>query len=356
MIKTLTSLRFYMAIIIFISHLAILPSINFNNYLNNGGYGVIFFFILSGFVMAINYKDKFEAVTKENWLTFVKKRIKRIYPLYIFMIMLGLAFEVATNSDMWSLQFFLKQGVKLMLCIPMIQTLIPKMSIAQAFNGAAWFLSCLFILYIVTPFILKMLYKVNKRNKEIFIIMILTIVILECLLIILKDNIDITYCTPYIRIFYYFIGILAGIIFANKKETILGRAKKQSFELLELLSIIVIVLGWIFTYKAKFANVLTIIIMTYSIFVFAFQKGTISKIMSYKINVFLGKISFEFYLIHYVVIKYLGATSISKDSNYIIVSGIAFLLSIVLSVLIYALQTKFDKMVKVKKEEKINGK
>lgn len=272
------------------------------------------------------------------------------------MIMLGLAFEIATNSDMWSLQFFLKQGVKLMLCIPMIQTLIPKISIAQAFNGAAWFLSCLFILYIVTPFILKMLYKVNKRNKEIFIIMILTIVILECLLIILKDNIDITYCTPYIRIFYYFIGILAGIIFANKKETILGRAKRQSFELLELLSILVIVLGWIFTYKAKFANVLTIIIMTYSIFVFAFQKGTISKIMSDKINVFLGKISFEFYLIHYVVIKYLGVTSIGKDSNYIMISGIAFLLSIVLSVLIYALQTKFDKVVKVKKEEKINGK
>lgn len=73
MIKPLTTLRFIMAIVIFISHLTLIPTIKFDNFLNNGGYGVIFFFILSGFVIAINYKDKFQSITKQNWLDFVKK-------------------------------------------------------------------------------------------------------------------------------------------------------------------------------------------------------------------------------------------------------------------------------------------
>ncbi len=340
MIKPLTTLRFIMAIVIFISHLTLIPTIKFDNFLNNGGYGVIFFFILSGFVIAINYKDKFQSITKQNWFDFVKKRVKKIYPLYIFTIILGFLCEIIANSNIWSLQYFIKQGVKLLLCIPMMQTLIPNMAIAQAFNEAAWFLSCLFIIYMITPIILKLLYPYNRNLKKLFIIMFAAIVVLCLLLYGVRGNLAFRYCSPYIRVFYYFIGMILGMIFINTKDNIKNRSNKLS-TIVEVISIISFVLGWILLYNKQYSEITSILIFVSLIYIFALEKGKVSEILSKNIGVFLGKISFEFYLIHYPLIKYLGNRIVKNlNVNNVMISIIMFVISIILATMVNSIQNR----------------
>ena len=63
MIKPLTSLRFFFAFFVFLSHISFIKSDAayidiFDNVFDEGFLGVSFFFILSGFILAYNYNDK----------------------------------------------------------------------------------------------------------------------------------------------------------------------------------------------------------------------------------------------------------------------------------------------------------
>lgn len=64
MLNSLTSLRFFFALAVFLSHLTFVQTdLKWYNWLKNkvffeGYVGVGFFFILSGFVLALNYQKK----------------------------------------------------------------------------------------------------------------------------------------------------------------------------------------------------------------------------------------------------------------------------------------------------------
>ena len=87
-ISSFNGLRFYFSLLIFLNHLTFLkqdPYLEsiYEGYFHGGGYCVLFFFLLSGFCFALGYVDKFEIVTFDKWLNFIKNRLKKIYPLYM---------------------------------------------------------------------------------------------------------------------------------------------------------------------------------------------------------------------------------------------------------------------------------
>ena len=57
-----------------------------SNFIMNGGLVVDFFFVLSGFVISLNYLDKIN--TKNDLIKFQKKRFLRLYPLHILTLLI----------------------------------------------------------------------------------------------------------------------------------------------------------------------------------------------------------------------------------------------------------------------------
>lgn len=63
--------------------------------ISQGYLAVDFFFILSGFVLAMNYQRKFEnGFNIADFVNFIKKRVARIYPLHIIMLLAFLSFPL----------------------------------------------------------------------------------------------------------------------------------------------------------------------------------------------------------------------------------------------------------------------
>ena len=99
MIKPLTSIRFYVMITIFLSHLTFLCSSDtgryvYENFLRNGSIGVTLFFVLSGFVISIGYGEKFKEYGVKDYILFQKKRIVKIYPLYLVTMIIMFVFNI----------------------------------------------------------------------------------------------------------------------------------------------------------------------------------------------------------------------------------------------------------------------
>ena len=108
-IDQLTFTRFFAAIAIVIYHYGvnILPfnhhSINY--IFKQANIGVSYFFILSGFVMMIAYRNN----NKINFISYIQKRLARLYPVYFLaIIILFLLFLLSPNSKINFLDIFLK--------------------------------------------------------------------------------------------------------------------------------------------------------------------------------------------------------------------------------------------------------
>lgn len=79
--------------------------------------------------------------------------------------------------------------------------------------------------------------------------------------------------------------------------------------------------------------------MSLMVLIFSFDNGVISKSLSNKLMVFLGEASFSFYMIHLMIIRAIfkigSSSGISDTKNVLILSVLAFLLSVLLSFLLF---------------------
>lgn len=142
-VPPLTSVRFFAALYVAVFHMA--PTTLHHTpvaaeFVEGGYIGVSFFFVLSGFVLAWNYLDRFAAgrtTSREFW----RARFARVYPVYL----VGLA----VSLPLFAYQSFSRQHTALgtageigraaALNFPLIQSWFPKH--ALVWNAPSWSLS-----------------------------------------------------------------------------------------------------------------------------------------------------------------------------------------------------------------------
>ncbi|MNK18130.1 Acyltransferase family protein [compost metagenome] len=301
MIKPLTSLRFFFAFFVFLSHISFVKTDNsvFNWFQRNvffeGYLGVSFFFILSGFVLAYSYKDKFSQrlLSKKK---FYLARVARIYPLHLLTLIISVPITVYDDDFGWA---------KLCFNILLLQSFIPIESFYSGFNSPSWSISNEMFFYLLFPFSIT-LASLNKIKIYWITLSLMAIVITTISYISVESWKVLVYYNPFMRFFDFLIGIL---LFGIYKQYI-NKNNSPSKKVASLVEILAITFFFVFFILHNYIprgfrfSVYYWIPMSVIIFTFALQKGVISKLLCNKWLVLLGEISFGFYMIHYLVIKY----------------------------------------------------
>ena len=158
-LKALTSLRFFAAMHVVIYHLSAdhiyttVPLLG--RFVMSGYTGVSLFFVLSGFILAYNYREVRDR--REFWIS----RFARIYPVYVIALLLGVAYVFAPaspNAD--------HIPMRLAACLTMLQTWYPPF--ADSFNGPGWTLSVEAFFYALFPFLVVWLKRVGDVSLVVF--------------------------------------------------------------------------------------------------------------------------------------------------------------------------------------------
>lgn len=158
-LRALTSLRFFAAMHVVIYHLSAdhtyttVPLLG--RFVMSGYTGVSLFFVLSGFILAYNYREVRDR--REFWIS----RFARIYPVYVIALLLGVAYAFAPaspNAD--------HVPLRLATCLTMLQTWYPPF--ADSFNGPGWTLSVEAFFYALFPFLVVWLKRFGAVSLVVF--------------------------------------------------------------------------------------------------------------------------------------------------------------------------------------------
>lgn len=156
-IESLQSWRAIMAIMIFILHVCPekIPL------LAGGNEALSFFIILSGFVLGMSDREYLVSVNSVG--KFVRKRLKKIFPLHIFMIFLCVLLELITFMANHDFSNFLNLMGKVVIDSAMLQAFVPNENWYFSLNGVSWYLSAMMYFYIIFIPIYQALKKVSMN-------------------------------------------------------------------------------------------------------------------------------------------------------------------------------------------------
>lgn len=351
MIKPLTSLRFFFALMVFLSHINFLNEKNgnlvklYDAVFQEGFLGVSFFFILSGFVLALNYKNK---VTdkKISYKDFFIARVARIYPLHLFTLFLAVPlalYQFGANPILWCVKFIAH--------VLLIQSFIPIGDIYFSFNMPSWSISDELFFYVMFPIIILLFHKYKWSVVFSYFVCFL----IPILIFIFPENQEhqFFYVNPFFRIIDFILGILLYNLYERKIVDGVFKSIKMA-TVLEFMSVGLFVLFFIlhqyvpkgYRYSCYYWIPMIVIILT-----FAYQSGYISIVLSNKVFVFLGEISFGFYLIHQLAINYIRTVNGKlnfTDNDYVLIL-IIFISTLIGSYLSYKIIEKpLNKFIKTK--------
>ncbi|MED9904801.1 MAG: acyltransferase family protein [Lachnospiraceae bacterium] len=352
--KALQGFRFFLMIPIFFVHCGFVENMADGGWWHseffNAALPVTFFFLLSGFVLAIGYKDKFAKLSAKEYKTFIKRRFVKLVPIYMitmFIVFIWWLAEPESFGGTWKIIF------KFIFSLTMLQTLTVKYW--NLFNSVCWFTSAIFICYLLAPILICYLQKNFSEKKAIYNILIAYIIILLLMVSsseMVKNGVIgaqtrelILYCTPYVRIFYFFIGLSTGMLCMNRKSTV-----NISGTLLEIAGIFSMVIGYIWgvvvgDYPEN--NLLYIWVCILLLCSFYKDSGKISKIIGHGFLTYMGGCSMYFFMIHYIVINYGGKQIMQKifRNNYsLMCCGILFVVTLIFSIGSFEVSKRLKKM------------
>jgi len=315
-LPALTSLRFFAALMVFFSHLDFLrihvdasgnPSKYqdiYKTWFYEGYSGVTFFFILSGFILAHSYQERLSRGTTST-VDFFIFRIARIVPLHwlTLLIAIFLLRSANGNPDFFSATSFLANSF-------LLQAWFSDINIAFSYNLVSWSLSDEMFFYAMFPFLIRL----NNKVLAIVFILLITFILIWLPVTLpfatfhLPRFTDLTkyyaYWFPAFRIGDFIAGIILYRAWSARKEI-----PSIFASLLQGISIVLLVIfyanhaGIDETFRFDFYYAIP---MAFLIFVFAYQNGIFSRIISNRPMLILGEASFAFYMIHQLEIYQMG--------------------------------------------------
>ncbi len=311
-LNQLQALRALAFLGIFISHSGLSSQL--------GAWGVSIFFVLSGFLTAYNSNNKKLPSGIKESLKYSINKILKLYPLHIVMMLSAIPYEIQRSGQLGYRSNIGLWVLNTLSSVSLTESWFPTWTVFGSYNGVAWFLSALLFLYFCFPGVIS---RIRNRNRNQIIAIMIIIYAVMFLFTWLTRNIVFggtypdncywsAYTFPVLRLGDFVIGCCAGLLFKLKSDY---KSTKETvvFSLLEIISFELV--GLSMCYYSSQSNILgqnwfryTMLWLPTSVllvWLFAVNKGLISKLLNNKLFVWVGNISSITFLTHYMVIFYI---------------------------------------------------
>jgi peptidoglycan/LPS O-acetylase OafA/YrhL len=271
-------------------HNAFKSSPLYNNFfVINSSLFVDFFFVLSGFVIALNYVDRIH--TSKDFFVFLKKRFIRLYPLLFFteivFVIANLLGEMSPMKNVGSLGFQYYLFTTLDTLSFMGSTPIFGAWISN--NYPSWSISAEMISYVVFGLVTLFL----ARFKYLSFALIL---LASGLFIVWRGEYLLAYDYGFVRALLCFcLGIFTHLLLSKYQFRL--SAFELPFLVLLILSMYCVHHWELNLWKLTFPFLFAI-----GIVIFASSSGVVTQILSSGPFQYLGKISYSIYLNHALVL------------------------------------------------------
>jgi peptidoglycan/LPS O-acetylase OafA/YrhL len=314
-------------------HETLLPGyIGYNFVVRSSECFVDLFFVLSGFVISMNYGDRIHEMA--GFKDFISKRFIRLYPLLLYSTLIYLAFDMLTSlllPHLVNTPLTLKQQLLETTDTLIFTNSMPLLGRTEGMNYPSWSISSEMVSYIVFG-LLSLSFHGRRGNKVLPPLFIIT----ACSVFCLQQ-----------RTYFYAgnFGFVRGLLCFNL-GIIVHHLTKYRFRLhngLEyLLPLAILASFWFLqTFSSEQKHLLALftvpLLFACTIFVLSCTSGLISRFLETPVLQYLGRISYSVYLNHAIVVlvfprfvfRILG---VPNDNAYLILT---FLLSICI-VLVYS--------------------
>jgi peptidoglycan/LPS O-acetylase OafA/YrhL len=309
----LTGFRFILSFHILLYHT--LPNSYFSPriiYLNSfGSISTSMFIILSGFALSFVYSSR-----TINYKQFIYQRILKLYPLHLFIVFLStiifLGIFVRGEYDLNGKHYFAGLYEFLIAIFSQIFMIDSWNPFFLGINVSGWTLSCLFIGYLIFPSIIKRsAYYDMKILLAILFVLFICVLILPAIILFLGYNSDFMRKVTNI---YSLPNFLHGLLHRNPiirlPEFLMGiilfrLSEKKHYRLstilvIDILLIMIAIMVFLLpNIPQEFLhNGFFIPFELFLIWILITRSNFITNILSNRILVLLGNMSFSLYLIH----------------------------------------------------------
>lgn len=269
---------------------------------SSGAMGVMFFFALSGFVLTWSYREGDRA------RAFWRRRFARIYPAYLVALAGGVVVSLLSQgmSGTAVLQQFDSPGefaTALIAQLTLTQAWFPDPGIRLSLNGVGWSLACEAFFYALFPLLILLLRRASTAARR--LVQVASVLLLGAAAIpALLSPSDLTgwlaLHAPFITIAQFVLGITVAL------DVRAGQWSRVSLPISALV-LAAVYLAYGVWPEAFGSSVLPVLPMLAVLAALSWRsmRGERSWLAS-RPMVFLGEISYCFYLVHQLVIRCLG--------------------------------------------------
>lgn len=305
-------LRFILAYLVLLSHI----QISFYT-LNIGVFAVVMFYILAGYVVSNLYLNILPN-TKFKTLEFYKDRLKRIYPLYLYILTLTILFLIFTSYA--NPKYTLLNIFSNLTIIPLNYYMYLDNTVLQ--NPSWWLIPPAWSLGTeLQAYVLLSILFLFRKLKYIFAILTIVIYTLA----------NFSYLHPDYFGYRFIVGVFFIFLIGSSIQKIKSNKCEDKFDKYFPIFawMYAIILYIIFTINNSFSSAYTketllgLIIGVPLIFIISKQK------IKLKYNTILGQLSYGVFLSHFLAIWLLDFYNISRENNFYIlyVSAISFFIA-----------------------------
>ena len=301
-LDSLQGLRFIGFLLIYLTHAGwILWKPDFFNF---GERGVEIFFVLSGYLIAYNYRDTNLLYDFKSSVKYMFGKLQKFYFLHILTFLIVL-YYMERHGFNYSHGFdaFIRD---IILNITLLQSWYEPARFS--FNGVTWFLSSILFIYFCVPYIIHFF----RRNRGGYWVLFLLVFLMKLSCDTLRYGMGLNpwpgvfdwYSNPTYRLLDFLLGYIGFLLFNNYS----GKLKVSKLEItLFQWGILLFYFVACRIFDKLWVPAVFLILVVLLVYAFTLSGGIFNIFFGNKLIVHLGNISFELFIIHQVIIKIMYA-------------------------------------------------